>query len=262
MPTTHSPEWWAPSCGIIGNIWLGEYTGFDILPVIERKKMKENKKFIIISAILFVVFAVFTYLVKTVDVQAIGPQNSEVGFAKLNGAVANAIGYNDFFYSLSEVLGYLAIGTVLIFGLFGVMQLFIRKGIGKVDKDLFVLLGLYVLCLLIYVVFEKVIINYRPVILEEGLEASYPSSHTMLAVAFISAAISQFGARFKNEKTKKTVLALCILDGIGVVVCRILAGVHWLTDIIGAIFIALACFFLYFAIFKTVIDKKRNNKEE
>lgn len=224
--------------------------------------MKENKKYIFISVILFVLFGVFTYLVKNVDVQAIGPQNSEVGFAKVNGAVANALTYNDFFYSLSEVLGYLAIGTMLIFGLFGVMQLFIRKGISKVDKDLFVLLGLYVLCLGIYLAFEKVVINYRPVILDEGLEASYPSSHTMLAVAFLSAAISQFSVRLKNEKTRRIAIVLCALDGVGVIVCRILAGVHWLTDILGAILIALACFFLYFGIFKTIIDKKRKKNEE
>lgn len=221
--------------------------------------MKFNKKYFFISGLLFVLFAVFTYMVKSVDVQAIGPENSEVGFAALNGAVATALPYNDFFYSLSEVLGYLAIGTVLIFGLFGVMQLFIRKGLGKVDKDLYVLLGLYALCLLIYVLFEKVIINYRPVIidLEEGLEASYPSSHTMLAVAFISAAISQFSVRLKKEKTRKTVLAMCIIDGIGLVLCRILAGVHWLTDIIGAVLIAEACFFLYYGIFKMILEKKK-----
>lgn len=215
-----------------------------------------KRKYFLISAMLFAAFVIFTVLVKTVDVKPIGPENSEVGFATINGAVANVLGYNDFFYNLSEVLGYLAIGTMLFFGLFGVMQLFIKKGISKVDKDLFVLLGLYVLCLAIYLVFEKVVINYRPVILDEGLEASYPSSHTMLAVAFICAAISQFSARLKNPGTRKIVLIACAVDGIGVIICRVLAGVHWITDIIGAILIAGACFFLYYGIFKIVLEKK------
>ena len=119
-----------------------------------------------------------------------------------------------------------------------------------------ILLGI-ALCIATCIVgFEKVVINYRPVILDEGLEASYPSSHTMLAVAFICAAISQFSARLKNPGTRKIVLIACAVDGIGVIICRVLAGVHWITDIIGAILIAGACFFLYYGIFKIVLEKK------
>lgn len=222
--------------------------------------MKDNKKYFIISAILFVMFVIFTVLVKTVDVQAVGPQGSEVGFATINKAVSDAIGYNDSIYKISEILGYLAIGTVLIFGLFGVMQLYYKKGFKNVDKDLYALCGLYALCLIVYIVFEKIVINYRPVILEEGLEPSYPSSHTILAVAFISAAIVEFGVRLKAKKTRTIVVSLCALDGIGVVLTRLLSGVHWLTDILGSLLISGACFVLFLGAFKVILANKEKSK--
>ena len=144
--------------------------------------------------------------------------------------------------------------AIVIFGLFGLMQLYYKKGFKNVDKDLYALCGLYVLCLVIYAVFEKVIINYRPVILEEGLEASYPSSHTILAVAFISAAVVEFNARLKAKRVRTVVVSLCILVGIGVVVTRFLSGVHWLTDIVGSILISSACFVLFWGVFNILVN--------
>lgn len=223
--------------------------------------MKENKKYYIISGVLFIAFIIFTILIKFVDVQAIGPQNSEVGFASINGAIANAITYNETMYGISEIFGYLAIVTVGIFGLFGFMQLIIKKGFAKVDKDLYILAGLYACVLVSYIVFEKVIINYRPVILEEGLEASYPSSHTMMSVAFMLAAIQQFSMRLKkNAKARIIVLVICTIVGVGIIVTRLLAGVHWLTDIIGGVLLASAWFMLYLAIIRTIYKDKFSKK--
>lgn len=222
--------------------------------------MKENKKYYITAGILFVTFILFTVLVNFVDVQAIGPQNSEVGFATINGKIASSIQYNESIYKLSEVLGYFAILTVGIFGLFGVMQLFIKKGFTKVDKDLYILAAMYAGVLVCYVIFEKVIINYRPVILEEGLEASYPSSHTMMSVAFMLAAIQQFSMRLKDSIVKKIILVACFVIGAAIIVTRFLAGVHWLTDIIGGVLLASAWFMLYYSIIRTIYKDKFTKK--
>ena len=196
-------------------------------------------------------------MVRNIDVAAVGPQESEVGFATLNKAVSDNLPYNDLMYNLSEILGYVAILTVGIFGLFGIMQLFIKKGFGKVDKDLYVLCGLYACALATYIVFEKMIINYRPVMLEGELEASYPSSHTMLAVTFMLAAIQQFSMRLKPEKTRMIVMAACALVGVGVIVTRIISGVHWITDIFGSVFISLAWFMLYLGVINTIYPDKK-----
>ena len=196
-------------------------------------------------------------MVKYIGVAPVGPENSKVGFATLNKAISDNLPYNDLMYNLSEVLGYVAILTVGIFGLFGIMQLFIKKGFTKVDKDLYILCGLYACALLTYIVFEKVIINYRPVILEGELEASYPSSHTMLAVTFMMAAIQQFSMRLKKEKSRQMVLIACALVGIGVIITRIISGVHWITDIIGSVLVSLAWFMLYLGMIATIYPDKK-----
>lgn len=220
--------------------------------------MKENKKYYITSVVLFALFAIFTLLVKTVDVQIFERTSSEIGFASINIPIANSLPYNETIYNISEYLGYIAILTVGYFGLFGVMQLFIKKGFTKVDKDLYVLAGLYAALLVCYVVFDKVVINFRPVIIdiEEGLEPSYPSSHTMMSVGFMLAAIQQFSMRLKKSVVKTIVIAVCALVGMGIIITRLLAGVHWLTDIIGAVLLALSWFMLYYAIVRTIYKEK------
>lgn len=219
--------------------------------------MKANKKYFVISAVFFCLFIIFTLMVKYIGVAPVGPENSKVGFATLNKAISDNLPYNDLMYNLSEVLGYVAILTVGIFGLFGIMQLFIKKGFTKVDKDLYILCGLYACALLTYIVFEKLIINYRPVILEGELEASYPSSHTMLAVTFMMAAIQQFSMRLKKEKSRQMVLIACALVGIGVIITRIISGVHWITDIIGSILVSLAWFMMYLGMIATIYPDKK-----
>lgn len=222
--------------------------------------MKENKKYYIISGVLFIIFAIFTVLVKSVDVQIFERTNSEIGFASINIPFANSLQFNESIYKISEYLGYIAIVTVGYFGLFGVMQLFMKKGFTKVDKDLYALAGLYAALLVCYVVFDKVVINYRPVIIdiEEGLEPSYPSSHTMMSVGFMLAAIQQFSMRLKKSTVKTIIIAVCALVGVGIIVTRFLAGVHWLTDIIGAILLASSWFMLYYSVVRTIYKDRFN----
>ena len=213
--------------------------------------MKENKKLFIGSACCFVLFIIFTLLVKNVGVMPVGPQNSEVGFASVNKAVSDSLPYNDFMYNLSEVLGYIAILSVAFFGLFGIMQLFIKKGFSKVDKDLYILCGLYAGVLACYILFEKIIINYRPVILDEGLEASYPSSHTMLTICTMSVAMMQITRRVIDGRIKTLLISLCTLIMAGTLIGRVLSGVHWLTDIIGALLLSVALVYTYRMVLKS-----------
>lgn len=221
------------------------------------ENMKENKNMFITAGVLFGVFLLFTIMVAFIDVQPIGPEESMVGFAKLNGSIAESHPYDSFAYKLSEVLGFFAIFTVVVFGLFGAMQLYFRKSLAKVDKDLYALAGLYVGVLICYIIFEKLALNYRPVMIDEVLEASYPSSHTMLSVAFVSAAIQQFSMRLKNKQTRDIVIGLLLGDGLGIIISRYMAGVHWFTDIVGGIILAAAWFVLYWAVVKSIYLDRR-----
>lgn len=196
---------------------------------------------------MFVLFAIFTVLIKTVDVQPIGPNKSETGFASLNRAVFEALGTSEFWYKFSERLGYMAILVCVGFGVVGAVQLFKGKSLKAVDSQI-VLLGIfYILVIILYVVFNHVAINYRPVLEPDGtLEASYPSSHTVLAVCVFATMFMQ--KMFKKKETKGE--KLCNISAASVLVAvmlvsRLLSGVHWFTDIIGAVLLASSLVLLY-----------------
>ena len=50
------------------------------------------------SGVCFALFLILILLVKTVAVEAIGPQGTEVGLAGINGFFSERIAYNNAFY--------------------------------------------------------------------------------------------------------------------------------------------------------------------
>ena len=205
---------------------------------------------IITSIVCFLVFVLLIILLKTVDVSAIGPQNSLVGLSTLNKMVRDAIGYNDFWYNLTEIFGYVAILVALAFGVLGFYQLIKGKSFKKVDKNLYVLLGIYLLVGITYVFFEKVIINYRP-LLNEELEASFPSSHTLLVLCILGTGIIQSDYIITDKKINIAVKIIAFTIMLFTVIGRMLAGVHWFSDIVGGIVISAS----YIALFSGIVKK-------
>ncbi len=231
--------------------------------------MKKSTKLYVQSGILFLVFLVFTLLVSKCDVQTVSVLNAitgdtsettTIGFANINTAVADLLGVHLVWYKITDILGYLALLVVAFFGLLGILQLIQRKSLAKVDKDIIALGGFYAVVLVFYVLFEKVVINMRPVIvdLEEGLEASYPSSHTMLAVCVFTTAIFQFNSRIKNDMAAKVIDIICSVLLVVTVVGRLLSGVHWFTDIIGGLLLSGSLIVCYCATVVLLKSKKRN----
>ena len=194
--------------------------------------MKKNKTNFTMSLILLAVSLIFTLLVAFVGKAPVGPENSEVGFAALNAALHDQFGYNTAFYGVSSVLGYLTILTALV-------NLVKKKDLRMVRADLTATLGIYILLAVLYLVFEFVVINYRPVILEEGLEASFPSTHSMLAIAVMFSAARQIRTGMKESGIRSILIVLCILIGVLTPVTRFFSGVHWFTDILGGILYGL-----------------------
>ena len=223
---------------------------------LKEKQRREQRKYIL-TAGLFVIFIVYTILVMTVDRQQIGPNNSEVGFASVNLAVFQSLGRSDFWYSLTEYIGYIAILVVFAFAIVGLFQMIQRKNFFRTDLEILVLGGFYVLLVAIYVFFEKVIINYRPVLEEGKLEASYPSSHTMLVCCVMATAIIQFDRMIKNQ-TIRILADIAAVSMIALMVMgRLLSGVHWLTDIIGGVIISAALVMLYLSVVHMLREKIR-----
>lgn len=205
--------------------------------------MSKRGKYLIIALVLLVISIIYTVLVKNVDVAAIGPEGSSVGFSSLNGKVHEMLPYNETFYKISKYAGILPFLLVALYGLIGILQLVKEKSLVKVDKRLYGLATFYALFAAVYIFFEKVIINYRPVILDEGLEASYPSSHTLLALClcFSSKIVSKYF--IKNDSLRKIINIGSVVLAAIIVIARIISGVHWISDILGGILIS--CTLLY-----------------
>jgi membrane-associated phospholipid phosphatase len=164
----------------------------------EKGMQKKNAENYLTSTILFLSFIVFTFLVKTVDVRPIGPDNSSVGFASVNECIFNTTGYHFLLYTITDWMGAAAILTAFCFAVLGLCQCIHRQSIKKVDSDILLLGVFYLTVIAVYVFFEKIIINYRPVFMNGRLEPSYPSSHTMIVVCIMGTAMMQFKYRIKN----------------------------------------------------------------
>jgi len=196
------------------------------------------------TAALMFVFFFFTLLVQIVDVQPIGPNSSSVGFAALN-KIFMRDSVSKLWYYLTTLLGYLSLLGAAFFGLLTVCQFLRIRSIKKLNMRLVSLCVFYVLMMAVYVLFEKVIINYRPLLMDGELEASYPSSHTMLGICVVGTAMLQL--RFMLQDAQKLMLAraVCAVLIVLMVVGRLLSGVHWFTDILAAVLVSIALISLY-----------------
>ena len=203
---------------------------------------KSNKTYGIITAALFLLFIVFTILVKTVDVAvpSFDATSPEVGFSSLNSAVHEALGVSETWYDISDALGLFDLLTVALFGALGLWQWIRRKKLMKVDTCILLLGVFYVLVAAFYVLFEVVVINYRPILMDGLWEASYPSSHTLLVCCVLGSAMVAFSRLCTVKKWNVIVDVLATLIIVTMVVGRLLSGVHWLTDIIGGVLLSAA----------------------
>jgi len=190
-------------------------------------------------------FVLWTAAICFVDVRAIGPQGSTVGFAAINQFMHDLTGVHMSLYHLTDWLGLVPIGFVIGFAWLGVTQWIKRKHLKQVDPSLLVLGGFYLVVLMAYVFFELFVINYRPVLIEGYLEASYPSSTTMLVLCVMPTAILQLRVRIKNSILKRCVTLLTSAFITFMVLGRLLSGVHWFTDIIGGILLSAGLVILY-----------------
>lgn len=226
--------------------------------------MKINNKYFLTSGILFAVFVLFTILVKVVDVKAIGPNGSKVGFASLNSDFFNAVGASSAAKIISNIIMYFAIACAVLFVVLFVYQWIKRKSIKKVDSNLIYFGICCVSVVIIYVFFEIVKINFRPVLDDGTLKASYPSSHTLIISTLLIITAFNLSYYVKNKNIKIAIYsALSVLCFVGVL-CRALSGVHWLTDILAGLIISasIICLFLGLTNINKTKDEVKQEKNE
>lgn len=208
--------------------------------------MKKTKKLLVLGLCLLVAFLGFTLLVKTVDVQAIGPEDSVVGFAGINGFCRDKIGHHPVWYDITEVLGYCVLAVAAGLAVWGLSQMIRRKSL-KMDRELWCLAALYVVVMAFYVGFEFLEVNFRPVLMDGVLEASYPSSHTMLAVCIMGSALILLKKRVPCSRCRRPFSLLGTILMVAVVAGRVISGVHWITDIFASVLLSGGLLALYAA---------------
>lgn len=186
-------------------------------------------------------FLLWTVAVSRIDVQPIGPQGSVVGFATLNGLVHSFTGVHMLLYTITDWLSLVPVAFGLGFALTGLWQWIKRKSILKVDCSILLLGVFYAVVLAVYLLFEKMVINYRPVLIEGVLEASYPSSTTVLVLCIMPTAVMQLRSHVQKKGIIMAITAFTVFMVIG----RLLSGVHWVTDIIGGILLSAGLVLLY-----------------
>lgn len=206
---------------------------------------KENKKNFFIAVFLLITFVLWTVSVRFIDVGTIGPRNSAVGFSTINKFVHSLTGVNMSLYTITDWLGLVPIFFAFGFAILGLIQWIKRKNILKVDYSILVLGGFYIATIAVYILFEMVIVNYRPILINGYLEVSYPSSTTLLVLCVIPTAIMQFNTRIKNKILKKFVIFLLAAFIAFMVIGRFISGVHWFSDIIGGILLSSGLVIFY-----------------
>lgn len=209
---------------------------------------REQRRYLFGAAGLLIAFILWTVVVCTVDVQPIGLQGSEVGLATLNRWFHDLTGVRLILYTLTDWLSLIPLGFMVGFALLGLTQWIGRRSLKQVDGSLFVLGGFYLAVMAVYGFFECVVVNYRPILIEGAMEASYPSSTTILVLCVMPTAVIQLREHVGNRALRKWVCVVLTVFTAFMVLGRLLSGVHWLTDIIGGGLISAALVMAYLGV--------------
>ena len=207
-------------------------------------EMKQNKT-IFLGLGFVVAFIIWTCLILTVDVQPLGQNGTNIGFATVNTWFHKLTGVHMGIYVITDWLGLVPVFICMIFGCLGLVQLTKRRSLIEVDHDILILGIYYIAVIMGYLVFEMIPINYRPILIEGRMEVSYPSSTTLLVLSVMPTLIFQAKRRIYNLVAKKTISVVTGVFTIFMVIGRLISGVHWVTDIIGGALLSAGLFYIY-----------------
>ena len=206
---------------------------------------KSEKKSLLMGIISLAMFAVWTVLILTVDVQPLGQNGTSIGFATFNCWFHHFTGVNMAIYTITDWMGLVPVVICLVFAGIGLVQLIKRRSIFRVDADIMILGVYFVIVFLAYAIFEIIPINYRPILIEGRMEASYPSSTTLLVLSVMPALVEQIKRRLSGIRVKQIITIAAIAFSIFMVTGRLISGVHWFTDIVGGELLSAGLFMLY-----------------
>ena len=208
--------------------------------------MKKNRIKDFLPGIMFITaFVIWTALIQIIDVQPVGQNGTNIGFAAFNRLFHQLTGVHMAIYTITDWLGLVPIVICMVFGGIGFVQWVRRRNLLKVDHDLIILGIYYIIVIFCYLIFEMIPINYRPIPIDGHMEASYPSSTTLLVLSVMPTLIEQTERRMKNKRLKQIVTVFAILFTAFMVFGRLISGVHWFTDIVGSVLLSMGLFCIY-----------------
>lgn len=202
-------------------------------------------------------FAVWTALIQSVDVQPLGQNGTSIGFATFNCWFHHFTGVNMAIYTITDWMGLVPVVICLIFAGIGLVQLIKRRSLFRVDADIMILGVYFVIVFLAYAIFEMIPINYRPILIEGIMEASYPSSTTLLVLSVMPVLIEQIQRRLSGIGVKRIITIAAIAFSVFMVTGRLISGVHWFTDIVGGVLLSAGLFKLYKAAVMLALKENR-----
>lgn len=221
-----------------------------------KQKYLKNISF---GLILIVAFVLWTVLIQTIDVRNVGVNGTSIGFAGINSFFHEFTGVNLALYNITDWLGLVPLSVCMIFGFLGLAQLIKRKSLIKVDSDI-IITGLYYITVIVfYLVFEMYPINYRPILINGYMEASYPSSTTLLVLCVMPTLVFQVKHRIRNKKINNLICIFSILFSALMVIGRLISGVHWITDIVGACLLSVGLYNVYKGVVLWVLMRSCKN---
>ena len=207
--------------------------------------MRNGKKGIAVGAALILCFALWTALMRCVDVRPVGQNGTNIGFAAVNTRFHRLTGVHMGLYTLTDWLGLVPIAICMGFGALGLVQWIRRKRLLRVDPDILLLGAYYILVILGYLIFEMIPINYRPIPINGVMEASYPSSTTLLVLSVMPTLVFQVNRRARSAAVRRMTAILSAGFALFMAIGRLISGVHWMTDIVGAVLLSAGLYALY-----------------
>lgn len=219
--------------------------------------MKKNgKQKLLVGGIGIVMFVIWTILIQTVDKQPFGQNGTDIDFATFNCWFHKLTGANMTLYTITDWMGLVPLFVCMIFAGIGLCQLVKRRSLFRVDFDIIVLGVYYVVVILCYLLFEAIPINYRPILINDVMEASYPSSTTLLVITVMPTLIEQVNRRVESARISKIIGVVSVAFSVFMVLGRLISGVHWFTDIIGSVFLSMGLFYVYKGVALFGLNKK------
>ncbi len=218
-----------------------------------------KNKTLFTGASLLIAFTAWTILIQSIDVQAVGVNGTKIGFAAINVWFHKLTGVHLTVYTITDWLGLVPICICGFFGMVGLRQLIKRKSIFRVDADILLLGIYYIVVIFAYLIFEMIPINYRPILINGGMEASYPSSTTLLVLSVMPSLKFQAARRSRSAALRNTLTLFAAAFSVFMFIARLLSGVHWCTDIIGSVLLSSGLFTMYR--FSLVFFEQRKSKQ-